>query len=55
MGEALFDRVARFYDYETKDFVRDIPFYVEYAKNCGGKVLELGCGTGRVLIRKNFH
>ncbi len=50
MKEALFDRVARFYDYETEDFARDIPFYVEYAKKCGGEVLELGCGTGRVLI-----
>lgn len=50
MGEALFDRVARFYDYEQKDFGKDIPFYLEYAKECGGEVLELACGTGRVLI-----
>ncbi|UCD19698.1 MAG: class I SAM-dependent methyltransferase [candidate division WOR-3 bacterium] len=50
MEVALFDRIARLYDYEVKDFVRDIPFYVEYAKECGGDVLELGCGTGRVLI-----
>jgi SAM-dependent methyltransferase len=28
----------------------DIPFWVEYAKKSGGPVLELGCGTGRVLI-----
>ncbi|UCF69668.1 MAG: class I SAM-dependent methyltransferase [candidate division WOR-3 bacterium] len=50
MAKALFDRIARLYDYEVKDFVHDIPFYVEYAKECGGDVLELGCGTGRVLI-----
>ncbi len=50
MGEALFDRVARFYDYETEYFASDIPFYVDYAKKCKGEVLELGCGTGRVLI-----
>jgi SAM-dependent methyltransferase len=50
VAEALFDRVARFYDYEQKEFTKDIPFYMEYAKECGGEVLELGCGTGRVLI-----
>lgn len=50
MGEASFDRIARFYDYENKGYVKDIPFYLEYAKNCGGEVLELGCGTGRILI-----
>jgi hypothetical protein len=30
--EALFDKVARFYDYEQKEFTKDIPFYVEYAR-----------------------
>lgn len=50
MGEALFDRVARLYDYEAKEFTKDIPFYVEHARKYGGEVLELGCGTGRVLI-----
>lgn len=53
MGEALFDRVARFYDYEIEDFIKninDVAFYIEYAKKCGGEVLELACGTGRVLI-----
>src|SRR6266487_1827542 len=28
----------------------DIPFFVEAAKNAGSPVLEIGCGTGRVLI-----
>ena len=28
----------------------DIPFYVELARDAGGPVLEVGCGTGRVLI-----
>lgn len=50
MSAALFDRIARLYDHEQKEYVRDIPFYMEYAKKCGGEVLELGCGTGRVLI-----
>jgi len=50
MGEALFDKVARFYDYEQKEFTKDIRFYVEMAKACGGGVLELACGTGRILL-----
>ena len=38
------------------DFVRpyrdrqDVAFFVDAAKECGGPVLEIGCGTGRVLI-----
>ena len=28
----------------------DVAFYVELAREAGGAVLELGCGTGRVLI-----
>ena len=51
MAAALFDKVARFYDYEQENFTRDIPFYLGYAKECKGDVLELACGTGRILIR----
>ena len=50
MAEEVFDRIASFYDYEQESFVKDIPFYVDYAKKCGGEVLELACGTGRILI-----
>lgn len=50
MAEAVFDPVARLYDHEQQDFVRDIPFYVDHAKECGGEVLEIACGTGRVLV-----
>jgi SAM-dependent methyltransferase len=28
----------------------DVPFYVEEARRSGGPVLELGCGTGRILL-----
>lgn len=31
-------------------FPDDIPFYRELARGCGGPVLELGCGAGRVLL-----
>ncbi|NIP42047.1 MAG: class I SAM-dependent methyltransferase [candidate division Zixibacteria bacterium] len=43
--------VAEFYDfippYKDRD---DLKFWIDAAKQTGGPVLELGCGTGRVLI-----
>ncbi len=46
----MYDRPSsEFYDYQG--FGRpDVPFYVGMAVESGGPVLELGCGTGRVLI-----
>ncbi|MBN2326022.1 MAG: class I SAM-dependent methyltransferase [Candidatus Omnitrophica bacterium] len=41
---------------DTYDFVvpyrkrNDVGFFVDLAKECGKQVLELGCGTGRILI-----
>jgi len=29
---------------------RDVDFYVDEAKDAGGRVLEVGCGTGRILL-----
>ena len=40
----LYDFVV---DYQTRP---DVTFFVEMAKSAGRPVLELGCGTGRVLI-----
>jgi len=45
-----FDVYATLYDTEFGDKADDIPFIIEYAKKQRGGVLELGCGTGRVLI-----
>jgi len=46
-----FASIAEFYDstlvYQQR---KDVEFYVAEAKASGGPVLELGCGTGRVLI-----
>ncbi|HEY3755948.1 MAG TPA: class I SAM-dependent methyltransferase [Opitutaceae bacterium] len=33
----------------------DADFYENLARECGGPVLELGCGTGRVLLRIARH
>jgi SAM-dependent methyltransferase len=42
---------AEYYD-SAYDHIRtgDIVFYIDYSKNAGGRTLELGCGTGRLLI-----
>lgn len=43
--------VAELYDYVTPYAERpDVGFFVEAAQEAGGPVLEVGCGTGRVLI-----
>lgn len=43
--------VAEFYDHVVPYRNRqDVAFFVEAAKESGGLVLEMGCGTGRVLI-----
>jgi SAM-dependent methyltransferase len=43
---------AKYYDeaYATKEDLDDMEFYVDTAKAYGGPVLELACGTGRILL-----
>jgi SAM-dependent methyltransferase len=43
---------AKHYDaaYATKQDLVDLPFYLELAKQSAGPVLEIACGTGRVLL-----
>jgi ubiquinone/menaquinone biosynthesis C-methylase UbiE len=43
---------AKHYDaaYTAKQDLVDLPFYLELAKRSGGPVLEIACGTGRVLL-----
>ena len=46
-----YDAIAEFYDFTSTSRDRqDVGFYVEMAKQSAGPVLELGCGTGRVLV-----
>ena len=43
--------VAEFYDYIPLYAGRpDVDFYLSFTKSAGGRTLELGCGTGRILI-----
>ena len=43
---------AKYYDgaYGAMRDLVDAPFYVDLARERGGPVLEIGCGTGRVLL-----
>jgi len=45
-----FDAYADFYDKWNENFISDIPLWLEYARKCGSPVLELCCGTGRILL-----
>ena len=41
---------AWLYDFNNRNNILDIPFYIEYANRQKGDILELGCGTGRVAL-----
>ncbi len=49
-GWGGWDAYAPFYDWENAQTVgrRDVPFWRRLARTAAGRVLELGCGTGRV-------
>ncbi|MBM3563173.1 MAG: class I SAM-dependent methyltransferase [Alphaproteobacteria bacterium] len=46
-----FDTVAKYYDeaFGTAADLGDVEMYKSFARRFGGPVLEIGCGTGRVL------
>src|SRR5437762_3976376 len=45
-----YDIIAPFYDIEHDRFSEDLDMYRNYAELSGGKILELACGSGRVLL-----
>ncbi len=47
---ALFDRFARFYDEDYRHYDDDVAAILHLAQEMDGPVLELGCGTGRLLV-----
>jgi ubiquinone/menaquinone biosynthesis C-methylase UbiE len=51
-GHDGWDDYAPFYDWENARTLkrRDLPFWRSVARQVGGRVLELGCGTGRLTV-----
>ncbi|MCX6771481.1 MAG: class I SAM-dependent methyltransferase [Candidatus Micrarchaeota archaeon] len=48
---AEFDKAVKIYDVSCPaEFMGDTSFYLREAKKARGKVLEVGCGTGRVYL-----
>ena len=45
-----YDAYSVYYDVLYGQWQIDVPFYLAMAKETGGPVLELACGTGRVLL-----
>lgn len=46
----VYRRLARYYDAYVSDFVQDLPIYLDsVSQDTVNRVLEIGCGTGRVL------
>lgn len=44
-----YDPFARFYDLFGQEAPNDVPFYLDRSRTAG-RILEVGCGTGRILI-----
>ena len=47
---AFYTTVARFYDAENSDKTDDLAMYSRLASRAEGGILDVGCGTGRVLL-----
>jgi ubiquinone/menaquinone biosynthesis C-methylase UbiE len=45
-----YDLIAPFYDIEHDRFNEDLDMYRNFAELSGGKILELACGSGRILL-----
>lgn len=52
MNPRDYDVISKYYDgaYNVKADLVDLPFYLQLGERFGGPVLEVACGTGRVLL-----
>lgn len=45
----MYDEIARFYDLTHASLTADVPLVLQLAAEAKGAILELGCGSGRLL------
>jgi SAM-dependent methyltransferase len=48
-GGAVQDTFARLFEAQYVDYSDDLPFWINQARLWGAPILELGCGTGRIV------
>lgn len=46
----MYDQIAYYYDLTHANLTKDIPFILKLAKEVHSPLLELGCGSGRLLL-----
>ena len=46
----MYDIIAHYYDITHAELTVDIPFILDLADQTSGNILELGCGSGRLLL-----
>ncbi len=46
----VYESFADYYDAEVASYTDDLVFYQQFAQRCGSPLLELMCGSGRVLV-----
>ncbi len=49
-NKTFYEPIARFYDAENAEMTEDLALYSALLAEYGGPVLDVGCGTGRVML-----
>ncbi|MEF8880632.1 MAG: class I SAM-dependent methyltransferase [Candidatus Nanohaloarchaea archaeon] len=55
IGKDQFRGWAKYYDYIYSEEGEDTQFYLDEVKNVDGRILEIGCGTGRMYLEVLEH